>query len=98
MTIRTTSQWREVIKQQQNSELDVKAYCQQHSINIKTFYNRRAKLGFGQKPAASSFVQAKPMSISQPQGLLLSMSGATLSIPQNADPTWLGQLLRALTT
>ena len=96
METRGLSQWREIVDQQKTSELNIKDFCQHNNINLKTFYNRRAKLGLSPPPKTKAFVKATPVKMSKPQSLLLSIGSATLSLPQDTDPQWVAQLLQAI--
>ena len=111
MATRNLSQWQKIVEEQLTSELNVSAFCQQNNINLKTFYNRRAKLGLGKKhkapvvinakqvsEVASGFVQVKPAPEigRSAAAMTLQTSQATLQLPPTVSPQWLGQLLREL--
>tara|TARA_B110000037_G_C17097512_1_gene496591 strand:- start:1944 stop:2234 length:291 start_codon:yes stop_codon:yes gene_type:complete len=50
---RSAAQWRTVFSQQQNSGLNVTAFCQQHKIATSNFYTWRKKLSGALLPLAS---------------------------------------------
>ena len=49
MQSRTHQQWREVFKQQANSDLSVAAFCKEHGIGQSYFYKRKSDLAVKDK-------------------------------------------------
>ena len=41
---RSTSQWQELIEEQKQSSLNIKAFCQQHAVTTSAFYGWRKRL------------------------------------------------------
>lgn len=96
MTTRTLEQWKEIIEQQKASDLTIIDFCEQNDINLKTFYNRRAKLGLSPEKAKPAFIKAKSVTINKSAGLSLTLGDATLSLPRDTSPQWIAELLKAM--
>jgi hypothetical protein len=54
-----SDKWPEIISEQNTTGLSVSAYCRQHGINEKTFYNWRKKLNNSLEPKLKRFIQVK---------------------------------------
>lgn len=55
------AKWQKIIAEQNDSELSVSAYCRQHGVNEKTFYNWRKRIGVLVEPKQERFIQIKTM-------------------------------------
>ncbi len=96
MANRTLVQWQLIIEAHKNSDLSVAAYCKQHSINEKSFYNRRAKLEHNIELAKPAFIKAEPIRPESPQVLTLKLGEATLTMPAGASLQWIAGLVKAV--
>lgn len=95
---RSTQQWQELFKEQENSDLSIAAFCRDKNIKVKNFYNNRRN--HLKKTQTSAFILAKKPAPKQtvsdyPKVTLLCGSGQ-LHIPTTVPPVWLAQLLNAL--
>ena len=108
MKRRTPTEWQNIVEQQKASGLAIVTFCQQNNINIKSFYNWRAKLGLNEQDEAptlvkevavpAKFVKVKPakVSVGLPTEITLKTHQAMLQLPATISPQWVGQLLREL--
>ncbi|NMM39470.1 IS66 family insertion sequence element accessory protein TnpA [Pseudoalteromonas arctica] len=93
---RSLEQWRNIIEEQQASDLTITEFCQQHALSKTTFYAARSKLN----ESSGSFVRAKVtqhVDVTEPQQpITLSINKVKVSLPPTTPASYLGQLLREL--
>lgn len=89
--------WRELIQQQQQSELSVSAFCRRHGFSDQSFYNWRKRLA-ATEPVRFALVDASPPTGADrvtPMELILT-SGDRLRIAPGADAATLRAVLTVL--
>ena len=91
------SQWASTIKECQHSGLSVKLWCQQHNVNISTYYfylNKLRSLALDELevPAPKEIPQVsfrklelEPAITSESSQITLQVGGANLLIPESAS-------------
>ncbi|QBL09184.1 IS66 family insertion sequence hypothetical protein [Rheinheimera sp. D18] len=93
---RSLEQWRNIIEEQQASDLTIAEYCQQHALSKTTFYATKNKLS----ASSGHFIRAKITKqidvIEQQKPFTLAIGNVTLSLPTTTSATFLSQLLRDL--
>jgi len=88
--------WAELMGQQQQSGLSVRAFCRQHGFSDQTFYNWRKRLA-GSEPVSFALVAANaPAAAGQLPIELLLISGDRLRIASGADAATLRTVLNVL--
>jgi transposase-like protein len=91
---RSLEQWRNIIEEQQSSDLTITEYCQQNALSKTTFYAARSKLN----ESSGSFVRAKVTKhvdvTEQQQSITLAVGKVNVSLPPTTPVTYLSQLLR----
>ncbi|WP_028865276.1 IS66 family insertion sequence element accessory protein TnpA [Psychromonas aquimarina] len=97
MQEKTRHKWIALIEQQQASGLSVVEFCDNNQVSPKSFYSRRKILTQGN--AESSFIKVNTTkSSAQVNYLQLSIGPASLQIPGDVNPQWLGTLLQAVSS
>ncbi|WP_028864048.1 IS66 family insertion sequence element accessory protein TnpA, partial [Psychromonas aquimarina] len=89
MQEKTRQKWTALIEQQQASGLSVVEFCNNNQLSPKSFYSRRKILTQGN--AEPSFIKVnttKPPA--QASSLQLCIGQASLQIPGDVNPQWLG--------
>lgn len=90
-------QWRALIEKQEASGESVTAFCQQHGLTPKTFWNRRKALREADQGKGMVVVAPPASSASTSTGAMaVSWHGVELVLPASASPTWVAQLMREL--
>ncbi|MDN3380994.1 MULTISPECIES: IS66 family insertion sequence element accessory protein TnpB [unclassified Pseudoalteromonas] len=91
---RSLEQWRNIIEEQQASNLTITEFCQQRALSKTTFYAARSKLN----ESSGSFVRAKITKhvdiTEQQQPITLTVGKVKVSLPPTTPATYLSQLLR----
>jgi len=91
---RSLEQWRNIIEEQQSSDLTITEYCQQNALSKTTFYAAKNKL----KALYGNFVRTKITKQSdaiKPQQPITRIAGKVkVSLPPTTAVTYLSQLLR----
>ena len=98
-TYRSRREWQKLIEQQAQSGLSGLEYCIQQGLSAKTFYRQRKRMRQQNlMPVSGSFFRVQSKAEIEPghTGILFQHRESRLSIPYNADPIWLAQLLKAL--
>ena len=99
---RSVAEWQTLVDEQQNSGLSVKAFCREHGLVDKTFYNQRHKLSRRRGSADRTkpgFVQVQPSPSAAiaPSGfLVLQHRHSRLELSAAVSPAWLAELMGAL--
>jgi hypothetical protein len=88
--------WLELIRQQQQSKLSVRAFCRQRGFSDQSFYNWRKRLAAGE-PVRFALVEANAPGADRlaPLELILA-SGDRLRITPGADAATLRAVLNVL--
>ena len=93
---RSLELWRNIIEEQQASDLTITEFCQQHALSKTSFYAARSKLN----ASSGSFVRAKVNKhvapTEQQQPIILAIGNVKISLPPTLPVTYLSQLLREL--
>ncbi|MDN3477004.1 IS66 family insertion sequence element accessory protein TnpB [Pseudoalteromonas sp. APC 3355] len=95
---RSLEQWRNIIEEQQASDLTITEFCHQHALSKTSFYAARSKLN----TESSRFVQAKvtkhvaPTEQQQQQLIMVTIGSVKISLPPTMPVAYLSQLLREL--
>ena len=98
---RSDAEWQQLIEQQQRRGLSAHAFCQQHGLTSKTFYQRRQALR-QQKAVTDSterFIKVQPTSTPAAGAAttaVLHYHDSKLHVPASVDAQWLAQLMQAL--
>lgn len=102
MVRRSQTQWRELFREQESSDLNAAAFCRSRGVCPKYFSLRRRQLSSGTVSAdtmakASAFV---PVAVQRPVDAMTVeiRLGATLSlrVPLAVSPRWLIEVLHGL--
>ncbi len=90
-------QWLALIKEQQQSDLSIAAFCCDKNIKVKYFYYHRSQYLKNIPP--SPFVKANPPSIKAPDDqsarLTLRCGSGQLHLPADVSTVWLASLMKA---
>ena len=100
MKSRTHQQWRELFKQQADGDLSVAAFCKEHGIGQSYYYKRKIDLAVkNDERPTSNFIKVKPPSknIIPTPSIKLQYQQIRLMLPTSISPTWLAELIKALT-
>lgn len=97
MTQRSQADWLTLIEKQAESGLSVTEFCKQQNIGATYFYKRRGDL----KPTSADkqtpkFIKAKTP-LSSNNTIKILHHETRLSLPLQVSPTWIAQLVKALT-
>ena len=91
-------QWLELFTEQQQSGLNIAAFCREKNIKPKYFYNRRSQ--YLKLASSTAFIQAKPPTAKVPDdaqtGLTLQCGSGRLHLPFGVSTVWLASLMKAL--
>jgi transposase-like protein len=88
--------WQGLIREQQQSQLSVSAFCRKHGFSDQTFYNWRKRL-VQDEPVRFALVDAKPSGLDRHAPLeLILASGDRLRITSGADVDTLRAVLNVL--
>jgi len=94
--MRSLEQWRNIIEEQQASDLTITEFCQQHGLPKTSFYAARSKLN----ESSGSFVRAKVakhLDVTEHQlSITPEVGKVNVSLPPTTPASYLGQLLREL--
>lgn len=101
---RSKAEWKQLIEQHAQSNLNGSAFCKQQGLSRKSFYRNRKAL---QQNAAAettaspgSFIQVVSRSTGQSclksDPIEVAYRESLLRLPSNTDPIWLAQLMKAL--
>jgi hypothetical protein len=99
MPYKTKQEWQSLIVEFEKSGLTQAAFCRQYSLNAKYFSLKRSKLLNSSLSTASQFVRvdnASQPSLKSPL-IHLHFGSAKLLIDSHIAPSYLAQLIRALT-
>ncbi len=103
-TFRNQQQWKELILEQQ-SGLNISAYCLKHKLSTSSFYAHKKRLASTEGAFICARIsqhkvtkhQVTQLKLVQPQAAItLAFAQAKLHLPQSASPSFLAQLLREL--
>ena len=89
----------EHIKAWQASGLTQGVYCQQHGLNVKTFWRWFRAYRLSKQPATPLLipVEIKPAATHATASLWLRLpEGQSLELPSNISPRWLAELIQCL--
>jgi len=98
---RSTEVWQKIIRQQEQSGVSATAFCEEQGLSTKTFYRRRKALHLASTETPKSFIkiEAEPIPL-QPttsvQPMVLHYGEIKLSLPVSTDPSWMADLMKAL--
>jgi len=102
MSRKTSDDWKNLVEQQITSGLSVPKFCQQHKLNAKYFYARKAIIA--KDNSATGFIQAQIITkqttlIAQraEYPIKLNLPVGELSFPHNTSPAFIAELLNGLT-
>lgn len=102
MSRKTSDEWKNIVAQQVTSGLSVLKFCEQHQLNAKYFYARKAIIA--KEEHNSAFIQAKV--VTKPTTIIaqhvqhpikLNIPVGELSFPHNTSPAFIAELLNGLT-
>ena len=95
MKRRALDDWRQLIKQQQNSGLSIAAFCKDNKLPTSNFYKFRARLqGNEQTP---KLVKIKTKAVTPIKSSITLTHGKTqLTFPSDSSPQWLAKFIREL--
>jgi len=96
-TNRTQQQWKHLIQQQAESNLNIEQFCRQQKISTSSFYKYRQLISVG-----TSFTKISVQSetfhhkITSSEHIKLVMPIGELQLPNETQPDYLVQLIKAL--
>lgn len=93
MKRRTQDEWRELIKQQQDSGLSASQFCKERDINDKYFSTIKYKLK--EKDTRQNGFQAVGV-LSGNQSITLRSKGVDIQMPLSVNAHWLASLAKQL--
>ncbi len=97
---RSRTEWRSLIQQQVSSGLNGVAFCEQRGLSRKTFYRHRKALEEkATKEATGQFLKVQPKSeqlMPMQSVAVLDYRDSRLELPAGCDPTWVAELMKAL--
>ena len=99
MTRRTKDDWKALIQQQEDSQLSVADFCQQHNLGQTYFYKRKSDLKkLSMAPQKEACIKVSKPTIKPSQNLTIKMQyqQSRISVPVNVSPLWLAELIKAL--
>ena len=104
-TFRNKQQWQELVLAQQQSGLNISAYCRKHKLSTSSFYAHKKRL----ESTEGAFVcaqisqhkviehQVTQLELAPPNvAITLELAHAKLHLPHSVSPSFLAQLLREL--
>ena len=95
MKHKSLDEWRELIAQQQSSELSIVDFCKKHRLATSSFYKFRGRL---QQDSSSKFIKASKSAIDatiQPS-VSIRLGEVSLSFSTPCEPVWLASFVKAL--
>ena len=93
------AQWAQVVAQCRESGLRVKQWCQEHGVNISSYYKWQRKVyAAAQAQQERSFVEVTPVQPAAGGGVAVTLriTGAELDIHNGADAATVEAVLRAV--
>lgn len=95
MKRRTLDDWRQLIEQQQASNLPIVVFCKQHKLTTSNFYKYRTKLQIN-KPEPM-LIKVKSVTVPQVNNTITLTHGKSqLTLPTSCEPQWLANVVKAL--
>lgn len=102
MSRKTSDEWKSLVEQQVTSGLSVPKFCEQHQLNAKYFYARKAIItkdnhntGFIQAKVVTKQTTIIAQHVEHP--IKLNLAVGELSFPHDISPTFIAELLNGLT-
>ena len=104
-TFRNKQQWQALVLAQQQSGLNISAYCLKHKLSTSSFYAHKKRLASTEDAFICAQIsqhkvtehQVTQLKLEQPQAAItLEFAHAKLHLPHSASPSFLAQLLREL--
>ena len=104
-TFRNLQQWQDLILAQQQSGLNISAYCLKHKLSTSSFYAHKKRLALTEGAFVCAHIsqhkvtehQESQIELVQPQAAItLEFAHAKLHLPHSTSPSFLAQLLREL--
>ena len=95
---RRREDWQQLISEQKQSGLTVKAFCEKHGVGEALFYSWRKRVVAEDQPARFALVATNGVAPSapMPQPLQLVLAGERLEIPPGTDEATLRTVLGLL--
>lgn len=91
-------QWLERFNEQQQSGLNIAAFCREKTIDPKYFYRQRSR--YLKTARTAAFIRAKPPISKAPNNdrvrLTLQCGSGQLHLPSGVSALWLASLMKAL--
>ncbi len=93
---RTLEQWNALFELHQSSGLSAAEFCRRNNIQPKTFSARKVLWNKNAKISTFLKVETPPTTIleSPSFAIQLSIGALQLTLPENIEPYWVGQLLK----
>ena len=92
---KTKSQWLALFKEQRQSGLSVAQFCKKKQLSEAYFYLKRKKLQ-SQDKQVSTFVAARPESISPTPAMTLQFGQCQLQLDTGTNSQWVADLMKSL--
>lgn len=90
-------QWRDLIAQQEASGQSVSAFCRDHDLLPKTFWNQRKALREAVEQVNKGLVAVEPPSSMLSSGQMrVTCRGVELVLSGSVSPAWVAHLMREL--
>lgn len=86
----TYEHWKTIIDDQQKSGLGVKAYCKEHGISDKSFYDARRRVG-----AKESGVKIVPVKLETRRNTTIMINGVPVCVQDDTDSKALAAVVKA---
>jgi hypothetical protein len=103
--LRSDQEWLEIFKKYESSTLTQREFCQKNKISSSTFFMKRRLLKCSGESNQSGFVRAEITEHSRYQvinpvaaNMTLMFNNVELSIPQGTPPSYLAELIGALSS
>jgi len=98
---RSQQEWQSIFQQQQDSGLNVQAYCDQHDLCSKTFYahRRQALVRNNNGQAKTKFIKIQKIpsdASSENTQCILHYQHCKLHLHAKSDANWVAILMKAL--
>lgn len=93
---RTREQWRTLIAEFEQSDLNQKDFCEPRGINPAYFSQRRSELQREAEDNDTGFALAMPQLPASQQALQLRVGQTELVLPLSVSPRWVAQLVKEL--
>ena len=93
---RTKAQWLQIFDEQQNSGLNIKAFCECHGINLQTFRARKSDWKHRDKKPGRALVKVEAPKAKPVASISCQFNGVELACNDSVNPKWFADMVKAL--